>query len=149
MRAVVQRVAQARVEIEGEVTGEIGRGLLVLLGVELGDAQGDLDYICRKVEGLRVFNDAGGVMNLSLAEAEGELLLVSQFTLLGDVRHGRRPSYSRAASPEEGNAWYEKAIETFRAMGIQTQTGRFGADMRVHLVNEGPVTILLDSRKIL
>ncbi len=147
MRAVLQRVRRAKVEVEGSVTGEIGQGFLVLLGVEEGDAQDDLDYIVRKTAGMRVFEDAEGKMNLSVTDIGGALLIVSQFTLLGDARHGRRPSFSDAASPEQGRYWYEKAVDLFRQMDIPTQTGVFQADMQVELVNDGPVTMLLDSRK--
>ena len=147
MRAVVQRVASARVEVEGEVTGAIGQGLLVLLGVEQGDGDADLDYVCGKVAGLRIFEDEAGKMNRSVVEVGGAVLLVSQFTLLGDGRHGRRPSFSGAAAPQEGERYYRLAIDALRAMGLPVKTGQFGADMQVHLVNDGPVTLLLDSRR--
>lgn len=147
MRAVVQRVSRAKVDVEGETVGQIAKGFLVLLGVEEGDGQTDLDYIVRKISGLRVFEDAEGKMNLSIADVSGAILLVSQFTLLGDARHGRRPSFSDAASPEQGRLWYEKTAEAFRALDLPVETGIFQADMQVELVNDGPVTLLLDSRK--
>ena len=148
MRAVVQRVTGARVEVDGVVTGAIGRGFLVLLGVEQGDGEADLAYIVSKIEGLRVFEDDGGKMNLALADVGGAVLLVSQFTLCGDARKGRRPSFSAAAAPADGERWYQRAIEGLRAVGLPVETGRFGADMQVHLVNDGPVTLLLDSRRL-
>lgn len=147
MRAVLQRVTDAKVEVEGRVTGQIGRGFLVFLGVEQGDGEEDLDYIVRKIAGMRVFEDEDGKMNRALADVGGSVLVVSQFTLLGDARHGRRPSFSDAASPEQGRYWYEQAIERFRQLDIPTQTGIFQADMQVGLTNDGPVTMLLDSRK--
>jgi D-tyrosyl-tRNA(Tyr) deacylase len=147
MRAVIQRVKEASVTVEGRETGRIGVGFLVLLGVEQGDGKADLDYICGKIAGLRVFTDAADKMNLSLADVGGAVLLVSQFTLCGDARHGRRPSFTDAAPPEAANAYYEQAVERLRGMGLPVETGQFQADMQVALVNDGPVTILLDSRK--
>ena len=147
MRAVVQRVTRAGVTVDGRVTGSIDRGYMVLLGVEDGDGQADMDYICQKLVGLRVFEDAEGKMNLSIRDVGGDILMVSQFTLLGDARKGRRPSFIAAARPEEANAWYEKAVAALRAEGIRVETGIFQADMQVELVNDGPVTILLDSRR--
>jgi len=147
MRAVLQRVSRASVTVDETVTGEIGKGFLVLLGVEDGDGQEDLDYIVRKISGMRVFEDENGKMNKGISDIGGSLLIVSQFTLLGDARHGRRPSFSDAASPDQGKYWYEKAVDAFRAIGISTQTGIFQADMQVELINDGPVTMLLDSRK--
>jgi len=149
VRAVVQRVTCAKVEVDQKITGEIGRGFLVLLGVEEGDGQNDLDYIVRKISGMRVFEDEQGKMNKDIRDVQGSLLVVSQFTLLGDARHGRRPSFTAAASPEQGNYWYEQAVAAFRELGFHTQTGVFQADMQVSLTNDGPVTMLLDSRKIL
>ena len=146
MRAVVQRVTRAGVSVEGRVTGAIGRGFMVLLGVQEGDGQADMEYICQKVAGLRVFEDAEGKMNLSLQDIGGSVLMVSQFTLLGDARKGRRPSFIQAARPEEANAWYLRAVEWLREQEIPVETGVFQADMQVELVNDGPVTILLDSR---
>ncbi len=148
MRAVIQRVKSAHVEVENQTVGGIGRGLLVLLGVEHGDGAQDLDYICAKIAGLRVFEDAQGKMNLPVSEAGGQVCVVSQFTLCGDARHGRRPSFSSAAVPQEGERWYEAALDALRRLGLAVASGRFGADMQVHLVNDGPVTILLDSRKL-
>ena len=147
MRAVVQRVSRARVSVNGEITGEIGRGLLVLLGVGVGDTRADADYLAEKTIGLRIFEDAGGKMNLSVAEVAGALLVVSQFTLYGDVRRGKRPSFDAAAPPDEARALYEYFVEKIRAAGLRSETGRFQETMQVELVNEGPVTILLDSAK--
>ena len=146
MRAVVQRVGRASVEVEGETVGAITRGLLVFLGVEEGDTERDADYIADKVTGLRVFDDAEEVPNLSVADVGGSVLLISQFTLLADARHGRRPSYIRAARPETAIPLYEYAAERMRAR-VPVETGRFQALMQVSLVNDGPHTILLDSRR--
>jgi D-aminoacyl-tRNA deacylase len=148
MRAVVQRVSRARVSVSGEITGEIGLGLLVLVGVGAGDARPDADYLAEKTIGLRIFEDAGGKMNLSVAEVGGALLVVSQFTLYGDVRRGKRPSFDAAAPPEQARELYEYFVERIRAAGLRCDTGRFQETMRVELVNEGPVTILLDSAKL-
>ena len=147
MRAVVQRVSRARVSVNGEITGEIGRGLLVLLGVGVGDTRADADYLAEKTIGLRIFEDAGGKMNLSVAEVAGALLVVSQFTLYGDARRGKRPSFDAAAPPDEARELYEYFVEKIRAAGLRSETGRFQETMQVELVNEGPVTILLDSAK--
>lgn len=147
MRAVAQRVTRADVSVEGERIAEIGRGLLVLVGMQEGDTQADTDYIVRKCVGLRIFEDAEGDMNLSLEDVDGELLVVSQFTLLGDARKGRRPGFSRAMPPGDARAFYETVLESFRAAWPKVQTGQFQAHMQVGLVNDGPVTILLDSRK--
>ena len=147
MRAVVQRVSRARVSVNGEITGEIGRGLLVLLGVGVGDTRADADYLAEKTIGLRIFEDAGGKMNLSVAEVGGALLVVSQFTLYGDARRGKRPSFDAAAPPDEARELYEYFVEKIRAAGLRSETGRFQETMQVELVNEGPVTILLDSAK--
>jgi D-aminoacyl-tRNA deacylase len=147
MRAVVQRVSRARVTVGSEVVGEIGIGLLVLLGVGAGDTRVEADYLVEKVIGLRIFEDAAGKMNLSVAEVGGALLVVSQFTLYGDARRGRRPSFDGAAPPEEARALYEYFVERVRVAGLQCETGRFQETMQVELVNEGPVTILLDSLK--
>ncbi len=146
MRAVVQRVARASVEAAGATVGAIGRGLLVFLGVEADDAQTDADYIVNKAIGLRVFDDENGVPNRSVADVGGGILLISQFTICADVRHGRRPSYIRAARPETAIPLYEYAAERFRKV-VRTETGRFGAQMQVALINDGPHTILLDSRR--
>jgi D-tyrosyl-tRNA(Tyr) deacylase len=147
MRAVVQRVSRARVTVKGETAGEIGLGLLVLLGVGAGDTRTEADYLVEKTIGLRIFEDAGGKMNLSVAEVGGALLVVSQFTLYGDARRGKRPSFDGAAPPEQARELYEYFVEKVRASGVRLETGRFQETMRVELVNEGPVTILLDSGK--
>lgn len=147
MRAVIQRVTQSSVVVNEAVTGEIGRGLLVLLGIEKEDTQADLRYTFEKTIGLRIFEDELGKMNLSLLDISGQLLVVSQFTLLGDVRRGRRPSFGDAAPPEIANRLYEEFVALARGRGIDAQTGIFQADMAVQLVNDGPVTILIDSRK--
>ena len=147
MRAVIQRVTEANVTVDDQTIGQIDRGLLVLLGVAEGDTEKDLDYLFEKTIGLRIFEDEDGKMNLGLKEVEGQLLVVSQFTLLGDTRKGKRPSFIGAAAPEIGNRFYEQFVARAREQSITTETGRFGADMKVALVNDGPVTILLDSRK--
>ena len=147
MRVVVQRVGRARVTVNGETTGEIGLGLLVLLGVGAGDTRTAADYLVEKTIGLRIFEDAGGKMNLSVAEVGGALLVVSQFTLYGDARRGKRPSFDGAAPPEQARELYEYFVEKVRASGVRLETGRFQETMQVELVNEGPVTILLDSGK--
>ena len=147
MRAVVQRVREASVTVEGRVVGEIGPGVVVLLGVAGGDTEADLAYLCEKIANLRIFPDDAGQMNRSLLETGGALLLVSQFTLLGDTRRGRRPGFSDAAPPEEAHRLYELGAQRFRAFGLTVATGVFRADMDVRLVNQGPVTLLLDSRK--
>ena len=147
MRAVIQRVEQASVSVEGEIRGQIGAGFLVLIGVEEGDGDADFRYIAEKVPNLRVFEDEQGKMNRSLLDVGGELLAVSQFTLLGDARGGRRPSFITAARPETADPMYERLVADWRARGIRVETGVFGAHMKVSLVNDGPVTILLDSRR--
>jgi len=147
MRVVVQRVTRARVSANGEITGEIGLGLLVLLGVGVGDTRAEADYLVDKTIGLRIFEDAGGKMNLSVAEVGGALLVVSQFTLYGDARRGKRPSFDAAAPPDEARELYEYFVEKVRSAGLRCETGRFQETMQVELVNEGPVTILLDSAK--
>jgi len=147
MRAVVQRVSWAKVTVDGKVTGEIARGLLVLLGVGAGDTRADADYLADKVIGLRIFEDAGGKMNLSVADVEGAILAVSQFTLYGDVRRGKRPSFDAAAPPQAARELYEYFVEKIRSARLECETGRFQEMMQVELVNEGPVTILLDSTK--
>lgn len=146
MRAVVQRVLNASVAIGGTVKGEIGKGYLVLLGIEENDTEKDLDYIAEKLLGLRVFEDEAGKMNRSVLDAGGSILLVSQFTLYGDARKGRRPSFIRAARPGKAIPLYEAMIARLRA-ALPVETGEFGADMQVSLVNDGPVTILLDSER--
>ncbi|MCE9605754.1 MAG: D-tyrosyl-tRNA(Tyr) deacylase [Planctomycetia bacterium] len=147
MRACVQRVSRAEVVVADETIGAIERGLLVLLGVAQGDTPADVDYLVEKVVGLRIFNDADGKMNLSLAEIDGAMLVVSQFTLLGDCRKGKRPSFTEAAEPVSSLALYESFVAGVRARGIVVATGKFRADMAVTLTNDGPVTLLVDSRK--
>lgn len=149
MRAVIQRVTQAAVGVNGETVGAVGEGFLALIGVEVGDTDADFTYIQTKVPNLRVFEDDQGKMNRSLLDTGGSILAVSQFTLLGDARGGRRPSFITAARPEVADPMYERLVSAWRDMGIHVETGVFGADMQVSLVNDGPVTILLDSRKIL
>ncbi len=147
MRAVVQRVSRSQVTVEGELVGRIGKGLLVLLGVEQDDTEQDCHALADKIIGLRIFDDADGKMNLSLTEIGGEMLVVSQFTLLGDCRKGRRPSFVAAAAPGKANELYEAFVAAVAVQGITVATGRFRAMMDVELVNDGPVTLLLDSRK--
>ncbi len=147
MRAVLQRVRRARVTVEGEEVGTCGTGLLVLLGVATGDSEKDAAYLAEKTAGLRIFEDDAGKMNLSVEETMGELLVVSQFTLLGDCRKGRRPGFSAAAPPDEADRLYLTYVELLRRRGLTVATGRFRADMQVELVNDGPVTMLLESKK--
>ncbi len=147
MRAVVQRVSRARVTVAGEVVGEIGPGLLVLLGAATGDVEDDALYLAGKVVGLRVFEDEQGAMNRALLEVGGALLVVSQFTLLGDCRKGRRPSFIAALEPGEAERLCDRFVACCRELGARVETGRFRAMMDVELVNAGPVTLLLDSRK--
>jgi D-tyrosyl-tRNA(Tyr) deacylase len=147
MRAVVQRVSRAQVTVNGEIAGEIGEGLLVLLGVGRDDTKADATYLAEKIAGLRVFEDAEGKMNRSVQDVGGSVLVVSQFTLYGDVRRGKRPSFDAAAPPEKAQLLYELFIAQIRAAGLRCETGRFQEMMQVELVNEGPVTILLDSAK--
>ena len=147
MRAVIQRVERASVSVEDETRGQIGAGFLVLIGVEEGDGDADFKYIADKVPNLRVFEDDQGKMNRSLLDGGGEVLAVSQFTLLGDARGGRRPSFITAARPETADPMYERLVADWRVRGIRVETGVFGAHMKVALVNDGPVTILLDSRR--
>ena len=148
MRAVVQRVSRAQVSVEGEVTGAIQRGLLVLLGVSREDSEADADYLTEKIIGLRVFEDSDGKMNLDVAAVGGGILVVSQFTLYGDVRRGKRPSFDAAAPPDRARQLYEYFVSRIRAAGVPCETGRFQEMMQVELVNDGPVTILLDSTKV-
>lgn len=148
MRAVLQRVVRASVRVGGETVGEIGGGLLVLLGIARDDTERDAKYLVEKMVGLRIFDDAQGQMNLSVAEAGGALLVVSQFTLYGDARRGRRPSWSDAAPPLSAEPLYEFFVEEARRTGLRVETGSFRRMMEVELVNDGPVTILLDSRKL-
>jgi D-aminoacyl-tRNA deacylase len=147
MRAVVQRVTRASVKVGQETAGQIGRGLLVLLGVGHDDAEADAEYLADKIAGLRIFEDAEGKMNVAAAESNGAVLAVSQFTLFGDMRRGKRPSFDAAARPEQALRLYEHFVEKVRAAGLRCETGRFQEMMEVELVNDGPVTILLDSKK--
>jgi D-aminoacyl-tRNA deacylase len=148
MRAVVQRVSRCRVKVDGNVAGEIGSGLLVLLGVSKTDNESAADYLVEKTIGLRIFEDAEGKMNLSAQDSGGAVLVVSQFTLYGDVRRGKRPSFDAAARPDEAKRLYEYFVGKIRAAGLRCETGQFRAMMEVELVNSGPVTILLDSEKV-
>ncbi len=147
MRAVIQRTTSASVEVEGKIVGEIERGLVVFLGIEEGDNELDLIYICDKVTGLRVFDDENEIPNRSVQDIGGSILLISQFTLCGDCRHGRRPSWVRAAEPGFANSMYEKFISAARAKGVRTETGVFQAVMKVEICNDGPVTLMIDSRE--
>lgn len=147
MRAVVQRVSRSEVTVDGRTTGKINKGLLVLLGVTHGDTSKDVDYIVDKTINLRIFEDENDKMNLSLKDIGGEMLAVSQFTLYGDCRKGRRPSFTNAAAPEEADKLYQEFVKKVSEQGINTETGEFGAHMMVNLVNDGPVTILLESNK--
>lgn len=147
MRAAVQRVSRAKVTVEGKTVGKIGRGLLVLLGVTHADTEADANYLADKIVGLRIFEDSNGKMNLDTASVGGGILVVSQFTLYGDVRRGKRPSFDAAAPPERARQLYEYFVERIRAAGLPCETGRFQEMMQVELVNDGPVTILLDSQK--
>jgi len=148
MRVIVQRVSRASVKVEEEITGEIGLGLLVLLGVGQDDGEADADYLAEKIAGLRIFEDDAGKMNLSVVDVGGAVLAVSQFTLFGDVRRGKRPSFDAAARPERARELYEYFVARVRGLGLRCETGRFQAMMEVELVNSGPVTILLDSKKL-
>ncbi|MBI5657024.1 MAG: D-tyrosyl-tRNA(Tyr) deacylase [Geobacter sp.] len=145
MKAVVQRVSEARVEVDGAVVGAVGRGMLVLLGVAQGDTERDAAWLARKIVELRIFEDDAGKMNLALADVGGSLLAVSQFTLLGECSKGRRPSFTGAAAPDEGKRLYEYFVEQVRQTGTPVATGIYQADMQVHLVNDGPVTFILES----
>ena len=147
MRAVVQRVNSANVTVDDRVTGEIAAGLLVLLGVVQGDGAADVQYIAAKIRDLRIFPDEAGKMNRSVVDRQGAVLVVSQFTLSGDARNGRRPSFASAAPPQIARALYEAVVQELRDSGLRVETGEFQAMMQVALVNDGPVTILLDSRK--
>lgn len=148
MRCVIQRVTQASVTVGEELVGKIGRGYMILIGVSSEDTDKDLRYMAEKVPNLRIFEDEAGKMNLSIKDVGGEILAVSQFTLYGDARGGRRPSFSTAARPEQANALYEQLVAAWRAQGIHVETGRFRAEMQVSLVNDGPVTMLMDSTKL-
>lgn len=148
MRCVIQRVTQASVTVGEELVGKIGRGYMILIGVSSEDTDKDLRYMAEKVPNLRIFEDEAGKMNLSIKDVGGEILAVSQFTLYGDARGGRRPSFSTAARPEQANALYEQLVAAWREQGIHVETGRFRAEMQVSLVNDGPVTMLMDSTKL-
>lgn len=148
MRAVVQRVLSARVEVDGEITGAIGRGLVAFVGAAQGDVQADLEYTLGKVVGLRVFPDEAGKMSRALADVGGSLLVVSQFTVFGDVRRGLRPSFDGAMEPAAAERMYDEFVRLARARGVRVETGRFRADMRVFVENDGPVTVLVDSRRV-
>lgn len=147
MRALIQRVGHARVSVEGQVSGEIGVGLCVFLGVFPEDTDQDIGWLVEKIINLRIFDDENGKMNISLLDKNGSLLVVSQFTLCGDCRHGRRPSWVRAAEPGFANSMYEKFISAARAKGVRTETGVFQAVMKVEICNDGPVTLMIDSRE--
>ena len=147
MRAVVQRVTYSSVKVDGEIVGEINKGFNVLLGISKEDTEEDMKYIKAKIINLRVFNDENDKMNLSLLDVKGELLLISQFTLYGDARKGRRPNFMNALGGDEARKFYEKFIEMMKDTGLKVQTGIFGADMKVDIKNDGPVTILLDSSR--
>jgi D-tyrosyl-tRNA(Tyr) deacylase len=147
MRAVVQRVASASVSVEGRTVGSIGGGVLLFVGISSGDTDAEVEWLSDKVANLRIFSDGAGKMNLSLLDKSGAALVVSQFTLYGDARKGRRPSFIRAAQGPDAEALYEEVVMSLRALGVHCETGEFGAQMEVALVNEGPVTILLDSSK--
>lgn len=147
MRALIQRVGHARVSVEGQVSGEIGVGLCVFLGVFPEDTDKDIGWLVEKIINLRIFDDENGKMNVSLLDKNGSLLVVSQFTLCGDCRHGRRPSWVRAAEPGFANSMYEKFISAARAKGVRTETGVFQAVMKVEICNDGPVTLMIDSRE--
>ncbi len=148
MRAVVQRVLRARVTVDSRSIGQIERGLMVLLGVGLDDQERNAEYLAEKIAALRIFEDDSGKMNRNVSEAGGAVLAVSQFTLYGDARRGKRPSFDAAARPEQARALYERFVERVRELGLRCETGQFQADMQVELVNDGPVTILLDSQKL-
>ncbi len=145
MRAVVQRVSRAEVITGGATVASIGAGLLVLAGLHEADTHSDLDFVINKILGVRIFNDSGGIMNLSVSDIRGEVLLVPQFTLYGDVRRGKRPSYSDAMKPDDARLMFDDFVSRFRALHENTGAGIFGADMEVALVNDGPVTIIIDS----
>ena len=147
MRCVVQRVTSSSVTVDGVISGQIGPGLMVLIGISTEDTDADLKYMAEKVPNLRIFDDENGVMNRSILDAGGSILAVSQFTLYGDARGGRRPSYIRAAKPDKADELYERLIACWREKGIHVETGIFRTEMKVALVNDGPVTILLDSEK--
>jgi len=146
MKAVIQRVSRAQVEVSSQVTGRIGRGLVILLGARAGDDEKEIDYLADKCAQLRIFEDNRGKMNLSLLEVGGEALIISQFTLYGDTSKGRRPSFTSALEPERASSLYDRFVEAFRQKGVKTETGIFGAKMKVELVNDGPVTFIIASK---
>ena len=146
MKAVIQRVSKASVDVEGQTIGKIGKGFMVLLGVHEDDTQEDLNYLVKKVTGLRIFEDSQGKMNLSLADVGGSLLVISQFTLLASTKKGNRPSFIQAGAPQMSAGLYEQFMEACRNMGFHVEHGKFGAHMDVSLINDGPVTIIIDSR---
>lgn len=147
MRIVIQRVSEAEVKIDGKTTGKAGKGLLLLVGFAIDDSIADIEYLVEKVLNLRIFEDEKGKMNISVLDINGDILSVSQFTLYGDIRKGRRPSFTQAAEPEKANSFYEIFNEKLKESGLNVETGIFGGDMKVSLLNDGPVTILLDSKK--
>lgn len=147
MRSIIQRVANASVMVDEKIIGKIGQGFLVLLGVGKEDTEADLVYLAEKILNLRVFSDCKDKMNLSIQDISGELLIISQFTLYGDCRKGRRPSFDKACLPQEANEMYQKFVEYCKQTGLKVETGVFGADMKVALLNDGPVTLMLDSKK--
>ncbi|MEQ8197953.1 MAG: D-aminoacyl-tRNA deacylase [Clostridiaceae bacterium] len=147
MRAVVQRVKESSVKVQGKIIGEIKEGLNILVGITKGDSDEDIKYIRDKVVNLRIFSDENGKMNLSIKDVKGEMLIISQFTLYGDCRKGRRPSFINALGGEEANVIYEKLVDSFREEGLKVETGEFGADMEVEIINDGPVTLILESNK--
>ena len=147
MRTVIQRVSRAQVSIEGKIKGSIGKGLVVFVGIAAEDSQKDLQWLAEKIVHLRIFEDNSGKMNTSLTDIKGEVLIISQFTLYGDCRKGRRPGFSGAAPPLKAEPYYQQFVEEVKSKGIQVATGTFQADMQVELINDGPVTLLLDSEK--
>lgn len=147
MRTVVQRVSRAQVSIENKIKGSIGKGLVVFVGISATDSEKDIQWLAEKIVHLRIFEDDAGKMNTSLTDIEGEMLIVSQFTLYGDCRKGRRPGFSGAAPPLKAEPYYQKFVQEVKSKGIQVATGTFQADMQVELINDGPVTLLLDSEK--
>jgi len=147
LRIVIQRVSEAEVKVDGKTTGKAGRGLLLFVGFSEDDNMEDIEYLVQKVLNLRIFEDEIGKMNLSVSDIKGDILSVSQFTLYGDIRKGRRPSFTQAAEPEKANSFYEKFNEKLKESGLNVETGLFGGDMKVSLLNDGPVTILMDSKK--
>ncbi len=149
MKAVIQRVIHSNVKIDGEIVGKIGKGIMILLGVMQGDTKSDADKLIKKIPNLRIFEDENGKMNLSCFDINGEMLVVSQFTLCADCSHGRRPSFINSAPPAEANMLYEYFVEELKRAGVsKVETGHFGADMKVELINDGPVTIILDSEDL-